>query len=212
MTSGKRTPLCLLILLALALAGPARASLKVGPPSIGTGILRFHDADLRSLYDRLPQLVFILRGHGLSQISPTLAVACSWASHRDPDGFLAASETQVLFLPVMLQIPWEQHLNGTWMIRVGPQFTWAGLREEWNATVSEAQIDATGHSTASWLAAGVMGELWARLGGAGSVGLAADWNWTSADRATARGNRERETPMEGGWSGLRLCWTPFGRP
>ena len=204
-------PLALALALALlstSLFQAARAGgLRGGAFVLGGGCIRFHDGDLDALYGTRPAPLLGFSCAGPLGLTPAVTLQLAWSEHTEElRAFIEEGGTRMLFLPVSLQVPLDLRMGSALRLRIGPQISWAYLREEWNASVPDAGIEASDHEAGSWLAAGLLGELWMDVGPPGSVGLSIDWNWSAADRGTARGNQAREAHMEGGWSGLRLAW------
>jgi hypothetical protein len=183
--------------------------LQVGPAAIGVGMLRFSDERLDALYGAPPAPAVTLQSRAWRGLSPTLAIQAAWRSTAAPAaGFVRESDVAMTFVPLSLEIAYEQRLGPNWKLRGGPRVSWAWIRESWRAAVPEAGVAASGHGTTLWLGLGLGLECWLRVGRAGWLGLAGDWNWAPADRETARGNQAQEEELTGGWSGVRLLYAP----
>jgi len=215
--SRRRVRFAVLLALAVIVTGASRpaAGFEIEALVVGAAGVRFHDARLRSLYGSPVGPSIALRMRGPYGLAPALGVQMMWKSQENSVAPLdAPARTKMLFVPVVLRVPFERLFFGRLELAAGPQAGWAYLHEDWDARVPGAGITADGRGNGSWIGAGVVAEARVRLGRAGAIGLAADWLWAAADRSTARGNRDRQTSMEAGWSALRLDWSaPWpGRP
>jgi len=190
-----------------ALPAASRASLEIESLIVGASAIRFHDERLRSLYGEALGPMIALRARAPLGLAPALAVQAVWKSREGSEaGLDAAARTDMLFVPITLRLPFETTFGGRVAIGAGPQVGWAYVREDWESRLPEADIRASGRGTGGWLGAGLLGQVWLKIGGAGAIGIAADWMWAAAERSTARGNLERETSMKAGWSALRVEW------
>jgi len=183
--------------------------MRAGPAAVGVGLLRFADDRLDSLYGTRVSPCLAIQTSPWHGFSPTLAFQAAWKRNLSQQrGFVTDSQLTMTFIPLSLELPYEHALGDGWKLRTGPRLSWAWIREEWQAAVPEAGVAASGHGTGIWLGLGLGAELWTRIGGAGQIGIAGDWNWTPADRKTVRGNHDQEEKLTGGWSGVRLLWIP----
>ncbi|MBP7669231.1 MAG: hypothetical protein KA123_01460 [Candidatus Eisenbacteria bacterium] len=192
----------------LASVGGAEAAVRIESLSAGAGALRFRDSRLHRQYGTRLAAEVGIRFLAPYRLSPALSVGIARADEESrPSAFVSESSTSMILIPTALQLPIEIPLAGAWSVRTGPQAVWAYFRESWSATVPEAGIFSDAAESGGWLGAGWLGEIRWQAGPRWSVGLHSEWNWTAGERATARGNEERKTDMDGGWGSIGIFWS-----
>jgi hypothetical protein len=195
--------------LGLALAAASSPAPSAHPTvSAGIGALRFRDARLRAAYPESPIVrarVELARVGGVPLVA---AGGVSWSGgHAANLGFVEASKLRMSFLPIALQAPIRVSL-GDAALRLGPEVAWAWYRESWEARIPLAGLVASGRADGSWIGAGVVLEVCSAVRDWGSFRAGYEGLWAKARRQTARGNREREEEMQGGWDVLYVEWSP----
>lgn len=175
----------------------------------GLGQISFRDGHLADLYGSPLAPVLGVRAGTFYGFSPTIAFCLGKAGHVPPSrGFVEQAKTSMMFLPAALQLPYEYRLSSRWGIRAGVQIAYAWFREEWEATAPSAGFETRHHGTGGWFGAGVLGEVWIDLGRVGAVEVGLESLWAGADRKNIGGNPNTEEEMTGGWSLIRMSWSP----
>ena len=194
----------------LLLGGAAQSPAKTGPnPFLGGAVLRFHDAHLRQVYPHPVAIGLSVPLTTVNGVSLNATAAIAWErTESGRRGFVDQGQNRVRFLPVGLQAPYRLPLGAGWVAGAGPQLVWVWFREEWNASVRVADVEASGHATGTWVGVGGMIEIGTGAGRYGAFRLGAEANWTKGERRTARGNENRTEPMKGGWDMVYLRWSP----
>lgn len=206
-------PVCLIALFLFApgfLHGPSAGrhpDNRTGHISVGAEYLDFHDDRLGSLYGS--PIGATLSGDLLQRPWMSLTAQAAFAFRTGSPakiGFIQQTETRIYFVPVRLQWRLRQPIFGGWNLWGGPQVAWAWFREEWEASVPDAELFSERHATGSWLAVGGVAGLRAELGSAGALRCGFEWLWSNADREVVPRNDAQSTSMMAGWSSVSLAW------
>jgi hypothetical protein len=193
----------------LAVTGVACTAHAAGHLALGLERLTFHDEGLADAYGA--RIGLTVAGDLLERRWMNLGLRASYLS-GDQDAphpaFITDASTEMFIVPVRLQ--WRlRHALGTAVeVWGGPELSWAGFRESWEADVPAAGIAASQTESGSWLGLGGIAGLRVRVGSVGHLRGSFEWVWADAARAAAPGNSNQENEMDGGWSGFALLWEP----